>query len=86
MSKHTPEIVEDGVLFTDRLKVPGGWIYRSYDKSSQVMGCVFVPIASNTALDLYRELEALVNYASSCGLETADAERALAKAEGRDND
>jgi hypothetical protein len=30
-------------LFTTVLRVPGGWIYRSYDKGTQIMGAVFVP-------------------------------------------
>jgi hypothetical protein len=37
------QVVEDGNLCTTRIHVPGGWIYRSYDKSSSILGCVFVP-------------------------------------------
>lgn len=37
------EIVEDGMLFTTRLRVPGGWFYRSFDKTHGVMAGVFVP-------------------------------------------
>jgi len=37
------EIVEDGNLVTTRIVVPGGWMYRSYDKSANILGCVFVP-------------------------------------------
>lgn len=37
------EIVEDGDLYTTRIPVPGGWMYRSYHKPFQVMGAVFVP-------------------------------------------
>lgn len=31
-------------LFTTVMRVPGGWIYRSYDKSCKIMSCVFVPL------------------------------------------
>ncbi len=37
------EVVEDGILFTSRMKVDGGWIYRSYDKSAGILAIVFVP-------------------------------------------
>lgn len=37
-------IVEDGALFTTVMRVPNGYIYRSFDKGSQIMGMVFVPI------------------------------------------
>ncbi len=43
MQMKEAEIVEDGNLFTSRLEVPGGWIYRSYDKSNHLMGMAFVP-------------------------------------------
>lgn len=43
MALHSANVVEDGFLFTVVLRVPGGWIYRSYDKGNQVMGAVFVP-------------------------------------------
>ena len=29
-------------LFTLALRVPGGWIYRSYDKGSNILSAVFV--------------------------------------------
>lgn len=29
-------------LHTTAMRVPGGWIYRSYDKTNQVMAAVFV--------------------------------------------
>jgi hypothetical protein len=35
--------VDDKYLFTTVMAVPGGWIYRSYDKSHSMMSCVFVP-------------------------------------------
>lgn len=37
------EIVEDQNLFTTALRVPGGWVFRSYDKQSKILGSVFVP-------------------------------------------
>jgi len=37
-------IVEDNILFTTVMKVHNGHIYRSYDKSNQIMGMVFVPV------------------------------------------
>lgn len=36
-------MVEDGNLYTTALRVPGGWIYRSYDKSVYILSAVFVP-------------------------------------------
>ena len=39
----TPECRPQDSLFTSVMRVPGGFIYRSFDKSSNVMGCVFVP-------------------------------------------
>ena len=36
-------IAEDSWLHTTVMRVPGGWVYRSYDKSNQMMAAVFVP-------------------------------------------
>lgn len=36
-------IIEDSNLFTTVLRVPGGWVYRSYDKGHQILSSVFVP-------------------------------------------
>lgn len=30
-------------LFTTVMRVPGGWIYRSFDKGNNIMAAVFVP-------------------------------------------
>ena len=44
MKLHETDVVENNAnLFTSRMKVPGGYIYRSYDKSNSVMAAVFVP-------------------------------------------
>lgn len=44
MKLHETIIAADArSLFTEVLRVPGGWIYQSFDKSTQVMGMVFVP-------------------------------------------
>lgn len=43
LNLHEMVVVEDSNLFTTAFRVPGGWIYRSYDKSAQIMGSVFVP-------------------------------------------
>ena len=40
---HATCTVEDACLFTTAIRVPGGWIYRSYDKSSSILSSVFVP-------------------------------------------
>ncbi len=36
-------VAEDGFLFTTVLRVPGGWLYRSYDKGNGIGGVCFVP-------------------------------------------
>lgn len=46
---HSTEYVEDGNLFSSRLRVPGGWVYRSYDKSNSILGACFVPWAPENA-------------------------------------
>jgi len=38
-----PVETEDKELWTSAMRVHGGWIYRSYDKSHSMMSCVFVP-------------------------------------------
>lgn len=43
MRYHEVETVEDGNLFTTRMYVYDGWIYRMYDKSNQILSAVFVP-------------------------------------------
>jgi hypothetical protein len=43
MKLHQTLTVEDGNLFTTVLRVPGGWMYRSYDKSHQICTSAFVP-------------------------------------------
>lgn len=43
LKMHESLIVEDANLFTTVLRVPGGWIYRSYDKFNKIMGMTFVP-------------------------------------------
>jgi hypothetical protein len=40
---HKAAIVHDNNLFITALRVPGGWIYNSFDKSNSVMGSAFVP-------------------------------------------
>jgi hypothetical protein len=40
---HEILVIEDKYLLTTVLKVPGGWIYRSYDKENKILGSVFVP-------------------------------------------
>lgn len=39
---HEVSVVECESLFTLALRVPGGWIYRSYDKGSNILSAVFV--------------------------------------------
>lgn len=41
---HEISIVNDGNLFTKVMRVPGGFIYTSYDKSHNIMSSVFVPL------------------------------------------
>ena len=36
-------VVEDSNLFTTAIRVPGGWVYRSYDKSHGILSSAFVP-------------------------------------------
>ena len=41
---HEGAIAEDNQsLFTTVLRVPGGWMYRSFDKSHNILASVFVP-------------------------------------------
>lgn len=40
---HEVARVHDGALFIQALRVAGGWIYLSFDKSSQIMSQSFVP-------------------------------------------
>jgi hypothetical protein len=42
------EVIEDGFLFTTRIEVPGGWIYRSQNSSAGIMGICFVPFPYET--------------------------------------
>lgn len=39
----TIEPIEDSNIFTDRLRVEGGWIYRMSIRGSNQLSCVFVP-------------------------------------------
>ena len=34
---------DDANLFTTVIRVPGGWMYRSYDKGCHILCAVFVP-------------------------------------------
>lgn len=43
MKLHERMQFDDGGLFTCVLRVPGGWIYRSYDKSHGILSSTFVP-------------------------------------------
>lgn len=36
-------VIEDTTIFTEVIRVPGGWIYRSLDKYYNVLSAVFVP-------------------------------------------
>lgn len=48
MKLHEIRIVEGRVedwLFTTVMRVPGGLVYRSFDKAAPMMAAVFVPIA-----------------------------------------
>jgi hypothetical protein len=40
---HEAHAFDDLGLFTTVLRVPGGWFYRSYDKSHNIATGVFVP-------------------------------------------
>lgn len=41
---HETIIVSDrGDLFITAIRVPGGWIYNSFDKSHNIMGSAFIP-------------------------------------------
>ena len=42
LNLHEILVTEDAHLFTTTMRVPGGWIYRSYDKSNNIMSAVFV--------------------------------------------
>jgi hypothetical protein len=44
MKNHDLAIAYDGNLFISYLRVPGGWIYNSYDKEHKILGSVFVPL------------------------------------------
>lgn len=46
MDLHETSVVEtgDSSLYTTVMRVPGGLIYRSFDKGSGIMGAVFVPL------------------------------------------
>lgn len=41
---HEVTVVEDAALFSTVMRVPGGFIYRHYDKSNNIMSNVFVPL------------------------------------------
>jgi hypothetical protein len=43
MRLHETIFAEDANLASTVLRVPGGWVYRSYDKSHNILGSVFVP-------------------------------------------
>jgi hypothetical protein len=43
MKLHETIVAECDDLFTVVLRVPGGWMYRSYDKSHGILTSVFVP-------------------------------------------
>ena len=48
MKLHEIRIVEGRVedcLFTTVMRVPGGLVYRSFDKAAPMMAAVFVPVA-----------------------------------------
>jgi hypothetical protein len=46
LEMHETTVVDDCSLFTTVMRVPHGWIYRSYDKSSNILSSVFVPFAT----------------------------------------
>lgn len=41
---HEITIAHDAFLFVTVLRVPGGWIYSSLDKSHNILSSVFVPL------------------------------------------
>lgn len=43
MKLHDVLVTEDKNLFTVTLRVPGGWFYRSFDKSHGILTGCFVP-------------------------------------------
>jgi hypothetical protein len=47
MKAHEVIVVEDANLFTTALRVPHGWMYRSYDKSHNILTSVFVPMVDS---------------------------------------
>jgi len=49
-------VVSQGALFVIALRVPGGWIYNSYDKGHQIMGSVFVPYHDGFAVPIDDDL------------------------------
>lgn len=51
MELHERLQFDDGGLFTCILRVPGGWIYRSYDKSHEILSSVFVPFNNEFMAD-----------------------------------
>lgn len=56
-----PVMVHDGFLWIERLEVPGGWLYLSFDKSHDMMASSFVPSPSEliaAAPELLEELKA----------------------------
>ena len=40
---HEVSIVKDDSLFTKAIRVPGGWIYISFDKPNNIGTSVFIP-------------------------------------------
>lgn len=43
MKLHEDTIAVDSNLITTVIRVPGGWIYNSYDKGNQILSSCFVP-------------------------------------------
>lgn len=73
-------------LFTDRIIVPGGWIYRSFIKSNQSMGMVFVPNPETVAVELLEAAKACYQMMEREIPGSANAfmlKSAIDKAEGR---
>lgn len=60
MKLHWEEL-EDGVFYSERAEVPGGWLYRSFDKEHGILSTVFVP-DPEAETSFYRLFKSLLDW------------------------
>jgi hypothetical protein len=66
MKINLEEIVSDGSIFVTKIKVEGGYIYNSFDKSHNIMGSVFVPdLRTQIATAVLQGLSTINSFASA---------------------